>query len=538
MASLPLMLDFAFVNGLVFTGSTERSRRDVGVTGDRIVTVAERGALTGIGPATEVVDLGGRLLTPGFIDAHVHPVTGGLKLNKCSLFDLEGVEAALTAVAAYAASHLDEPWIWGGGWALNWFPNGTPPAELLDRVVSDRPVLLHNKDGHGAWVNTKALELAGIDRSTPDPPDGRIERLPDGSAQGTLHEGAVDLAERLYPPPDAMTWLQALLTGQRFLHSFGITGWQDADVRSHDRRAYMDAVAAGLLTARVVGAQWWERDRGREQIDEFEHNRRTTVGNFRQTSVKLMLDGIAENYTASMLDPYMDADGAGTANRGIDFIDPNDLPGIVTELDSRGFQCHFHAIGDRAVRSALDAVEAARAVNGVNDLRHHIAHLQVVDRGDHPRFAGLGVTANAQPLWAQHEPQMDELTLPFLGPERGGRQYPFASLVRAGAGLAMGSDWSVSTPDVMAQAQIAVHRREADGPEPFLPDECLTLDQVLAAFTAGSAYVNHIDNEVGSIRPGMLADIAILSADPFELEDLAEVEVDLTMVGGQVVHRR
>lgn len=251
-----------------------------------------------------------------------------------------------------------------------------------------------------------------------------------------------------------------------------------------------------------------------------------------------MLDGIAENFTASMLEPYFDGAGEVTENRGIDFVDHAELPEIVTELDRQGFQCHFHAIGDRAVRAALDSVESARDANGANDLRHHIAHLQVVSPEDRPRFAALGVTANAQPLWAQHEPQMDELTLPFLGPERGRLQYPFGSLVRAEARLAMGSDWSVSTPDVMAQAQIAVHRREADGGEPFLPEEALSLDQVLAAFTSGSAFVNHSEREVGSVEVGKLADLAVLSADPYAATDLASIEVDLTMVGGQVVYKR
>ena len=301
----------------------------------------------------------------------------------------------------------------------------------------------------------------------------------------------------------------------------------------------MTAAREGSLTARVVGALWWDRARGAEQIPELVERRAAlNHGRVRATSVKLMLDGVAENGTASLLDPYLDKCGCATANRGKSFIDPAQLPSYVTELDALGFQCHFHSLGDGAVRHALDAVEAARKANGPSDTRPHLAHLQVVHPDDVPRFAQLGATANIQPLWAAHEPQMDELTIPFLGPERAAWQYPFGALLRAGAVLAAGSDWPVSSPDPLQGIHVAVNRVSPDEPGPvFLPAERIDLTAALTAYTAGTAYVNHLD-DTGSVRAGALADLVVLDRDPFAgpPEALKETGVALTYVGGERVY--
>jgi predicted amidohydrolase YtcJ len=274
----------------------------------------------------------------------------------------------------------------------------------------------------------------------------------------------------------------------------------------------------GELTARVVGAMWWERHRGAEQIEEFvERRAATSIGRYQATSVKLMMDGVLENFTGAMIEPYGDGHGGTTANRGLLQIDPAGLATWVPALDALGFQPHFHAIGDRAVRASLDAVEAARSANGPSDTRPHIAHIQVIHPDDIDRFRALDVAANAQPYWACHEAQMDDLTIPFLG-DRWRHQYPFRSLRAAGAVLAMGSDWSVSTPNPLLEIEVAVERvaDESRGRrEPFLPDERLELIDALAAFTAGSAYVNHLD-ETGSLEVGKLADLAVLDRDLFD----------------------
>lgn len=278
-----------------------------------------------------------------------------------------------------------------------------------------------------------------------------------------------------------------------------------------------------------------------EQIPELLARREElTGGRLQATSVKIMQDGIAENHTAAMLSPYLTSCGCASGNSGISFIAPGDLCTYVTRLDAEGFQVHFHALGDRAVREALDAVEAARRTNGRTDTRPHLAHLQVVHPEDIPRFRRLGATANIQALWAAHEPQMDELTIPFLGAQRAAWQYPFGDLLRSGATLAAGSDWPVSSPDPIAALHVAVNRRTPDGPDAapaFLPEQRIDLGAALAAYTAGSAYANHLD-DTGTIRPGMLADLAILDRDPFDGpdEEIAATRVLETFVGGSRVY--
>ncbi len=408
---------------------------------------------------------------------------------------------------------------------------------MLDGLVPDRPVYLINRDYHGAWVNSQALRIAAITGETPDPSDGRVERDALGEPTGTLHEGAMNLVERFVPPPSALHMREGLMLAQSYLHSLGITAWQDAWVTPETLGVYRSLAQSGELTARVVAALWWDRDRGAEQVEDLiEQRAEGATGRLRSTSVKIMQDGVCENFTAALLDPYLDVQGIRTGNRGLSFVEPAALKEHVTRLDVEGFQVHVHAIGERAVREALDAFEAARRANGPRDSRHHIAHIQVVHPRDRPRFAALGVVANAQPLWACHEPQMDELTVPFLGPDRSSWQYPFADLLRSGASLAFGSDWSVSTPNPLLEMEVAVNRIDPgarDNP-PFLPQERLSLAQSIHAFTMGSAFVNRLDDSTGSITRGKLADLVVLDRNLFSAASgpIGDARVLLTMVEG------
>ncbi len=535
---------------LVLTGgriaTMDAARRWAGalaVRAGRIVAVGPDAAIgPHIGPSTRVIQLRGRTVTPGFQDAHVHPVHGGLARLRCELHDTRGREAYLAVISEYARTHPDETWIRGGGWYMDDFPGGTPRREDLDTIVPDRPVFLSNRDGHGAWANSKALGLAGVTADTADPSDGRIERDPDGSPTGTLHEGAMDLVERFEPDDTPADLEAALRLGQAYLHSLGITAWQDAIVRpATEERAYVALASRGELTARVIGAMWWERQRGVEQIEEFVERRRvTSIGRYQATSVKLMMDGVLENFTGALIDPYGDGKGGMTDNRGLSQIDPEGLLTWVPRLDALGFQPHFHAIGDRAVRESLDAVAAARRANGPSDTRPHIAHIQVIHPDDIGRFRELDVAANAQPYWACHEGQMDNLTIPFLG-DRWRWQYPFRSLRAAGAVLAMGSDWSVSTPDPLLEMELAVERVADDsrGKKPaFLPDERIELIDALAAFTAGSAYVNHLDDVTGTLEVGKFADLAVLDRDLFDrgAGAIGEARVVATFIEGVSVY--
>jgi len=549
--------DVVFTGGAVYTA--DPSRREVvragngrpatavAVRGERIVAVgdADDDAIKDLaGARTEVIDLRGRALLPGFQDAHVHPAFAGVTMIGCNLIGAATLDEALARISAYATAHPDREWIAGSGWRMEWFEHGTPAREPLDQVTGGRPAYLTNRDGHGAWVSSRALGIAGIDRDTPDPPDGRIERRDDGSPQGTLHEGAATMVGRHVAVITLQERVDGLLLAQEHLHARGITAWQDAIVGDYlgsvdPLPVYLAAAGAGTLTARVQGALWWDRGRGQEQLpDILARRERGQAGRFRANTVKIMQDGVAESFTAGMIEPYLDACGCQTGNRGLSHVEAALLREYVTLLDAAGFQVHMHAIGDRAVREALDAAEAARRANGANDNRHHIAHLQVMHPDDVPRFAALGVTANVQALWAAHEPQMDELTIPFIGPERAARQYLFGDLLRSGARLAAGSDWAVSSANPLRAVHVAVTRTlPGTGAEPLLPGQSLRLGQALAAYTAGSAYVNHLD-ETGAIEEGMLADLVVLDRDPFDgpPDQIAHTGVRFTYVGGQQVY--
>jgi predicted amidohydrolase YtcJ len=559
-----MQADLVFTGGPSYTPDQSRRRlvpvtvtpggapaSAVAVRSGQILAVgdaADRGIADLIGPGTEVVRLGGGALLPGFQDAHVHPAFAGVTMIGCNLIGARTLTEALDRIASYAKGRPGQEWIAGSGWRMEWFDRGTPGRELLDQVAGGRPAYLVNRDAHGAWASTRALELAGIDARTADPPDGRIERAGDGTPQGTLHEGAATLVGRLVPAPTFDERLAGLLLAQRHLHARGVTAWQDAIVGEYlgsqdPLPVYLAAATSGQLTARVEGALWWDRERGAEQLPEIlGRHERGQAGRFRANTVKIMQDGVAENFTAGMIEPYLDSGGCQTGNSGLSHVDPQQLQAAVARLDAAGFQVHLHAIGDRAVRESLDAVEAARAANGRTDNRHHIAHLQVIHPDDIQRFAQLGVTANIQALWAAHEPQLDELTIPFIGPDRTGRHYLFGDLLRSGARLAAGSDWAVSSANPLRACHVAVNRvlPGSRGPEaePFLPGQRLELAEALAAYTIGSAYVNHLDDVTGAIEPGKLADLIVLDRDPLTgpPAEIAAARVLLTYVEGARVY--
>jgi hypothetical protein len=555
---VPALADTALIGGAVYTlDPSQPWAAACAIAHGRIIAVgSEAEVRRQCGPATDVIDVDGGMVVPGFQDSHVHPPMGGLEMLRCDLTSGHSRADYLAIVGVYAAAHPDAPWIQGGGWSMPAFPNGLPTAADLDAVVGSRPVFLPNRDRHSAWVSSRALELAGITADTPDPPDGRIERDAAGQPTGALHEGAMSLVESLLPPLSPGDYVDGLLAAQSYLHSLGVTAWQDAWVTSNPGEnsfdAYLSLAGDGRLTARVVAAHWWRRGHGIEQLEGFSALRAAAAESdrFRASSVKIMQDGVCETFTAAMLTPYLDVHGHATDNCGLSFVEPELLRDHVRILDAAGFQVHVHAIGDRAVREALDAVEAARAANGPNALRHHIAHLQVVHPEDLDRFGPLSVVANFQPLWACADAQMVELTMPFLGPERSALQYPIGSIMARGTPVAFGSDWPVSSPDPLAEMHVAVRRQAppgvpfggepADDDAPFLPDERIGLAEALRAFTLGTAYVNHLEADTGSVEVGKFADLAVIDRNLFQVDDLdggfVDGRVTMTMVGGVVVH--
>jgi predicted amidohydrolase YtcJ len=528
-------------------GAPPDPRRDaLAIEGGRITAIGPTAAIAALaGPDTRRIELSGETVLPGFQDAHIHPISGGLLADQCDLHHLSTLEEYRSAVVAFAAGHPDREWLVGVGWSWPAFPTAPPDRGLLDPLVADRPLILENRDGHAVWVNSRALRLAGIDATTADPPGGRIERDGAGRPTGLLHEGATALVTDLVPSPTHAELCTALAAAQRHLHALGITAWQEAHGTPALLAAYRQAADAGWLTARVEVAQGWEPNGDDDdQIAAFVADReRIGSGRLRAGSVKIFLDGVRENLTAYMVEPYRDADGRAGESRGLALVEPQRLNAVVSELDRLGFNVHFHAIGDGASRQALDAVAAARSPNPAQAAtRHHIAHLEVVHPDDIPRFAPLGVAATMQPFWACFDAQMREQLIPSLGPARARWQYPFASLLRAGARLAAGSDWTVTTADPLEEIEVAVRRIAPDTPheEPLYPEERLSLDEALRAFTIGSAWVNRLDAETGTLEVGKLADLAILDRELRAIPDgmVSDARVSLTMIDGAVVFER
>jgi predicted amidohydrolase YtcJ len=522
-------------------GAIRRWANAVAIGGDRIIAAGtEDQVREHRGPGTEVLSLPGRMIVPAFQDAHAHPAFGARNLLELNLDDLYGRDAYLERIGAYAAEHPELEWITGGGWSIGAFPGGTPRREDLDAVVGDRPAFLMDTDVHGAWVSSRGLALAGVTAATPDPWDGRIERDENGEPAGTLTEGAAYTFRAHHVPATSPARLrECLRVGQRELHALGIAGWQDAWVEPDLLRAYRDLDDAGELTMRVVASLWWDRHLGPEQVDALVEQRAWgTGGRVDAGTVKIMLDGCPENGTGGMLEPYH-GPHAAEDGRGILFVEGDALREAVTRLDALGFQVHFHALGDRAFREALDAVEAAQAANGPRNARHHVAHLQIVDPVDRPRLRRLGVVANMQPYWAQRDDDLAALSVPRVGQGRFGRFYEIASVLRSGAVLAFGSDWPVSTPDPLAEIDVAVNRRPVGEPDvpPFNPEERIGLPDALAAFTRGAAYVNR-DDDAGSIAPGLRADLAVLDRNVFDRArgEIAEARVEMTFAAGRAVH--
>jgi predicted amidohydrolase YtcJ len=533
--------DRVFLSAAVYTVDAARSwAQAVAVRGDRIVYVGTNDGARGfVGPATRIEDLAGQMLLPAFHDSHVHPLTSGVELVKCDLNNAAAAEEVMRRVRAYAAAHPYSAWIEGGGWDLPLFPAGNPGKEMLDALVPDRPALLWAADGHSAWVNSRALALAGITAATPDPPRGRIEHdAATGEPSGTLREAAADLVGDLVPEPSEDERRAGLARAVEILHGFGIVSIQEAHAGESDLRIYRDLDRQGALGVRVVAALGTDAARGAEQVADLERLRAADWGpHVRAQAAKVFADGVIESGTAALLAPYLPPlQGRGELN-----FSAERLSALAVALDKAGFQIHVHAIGDRAIRSTLDALAAARARNGVRDARPILAHIQLFDPADIPRFRELGAIADFQPLWAYADSYIRDLTEPVLGSARSRWLYPIASVARSGAALAAGSDWSVSSPNPLLGMQVAITRCAPGAAEctPWIPEERVDLATILAAYTIGGAYANFEERESGSIEVGKLADLVVLDRNLFAIppEEIGRARVLATYFEGGEVFR-
>jgi len=533
----PAPADLVITGATIATMNPNAPRAEaIAIRGERIVYVGDVAHATELrGPDTRVVALEGGMVLPGFHDGHVHPVTGGIELGQCNLNDASTEADVRKRILEYAAAHAGDAWIVGGGWDLPLFPGGNPNKALLDELVPDRPAFLSAADGHSAWVNSAALAAAGIDAQTADPVNGRIERDANGAPSGTLRESAMDLVGKHVPELTADDYVHGLERGMAMANRFGITSWQEASAGKKVLAAYHTLAKRGALKARVVAAQHVDLSRGVEQISELaERAEALRTERFRPTSAKIFADGVIEAGTAALLTPYVGTDSRGKLN-----IEAEQLEKLVVALDKAGLDVHIHAIGDRAIRASLDAFAATRAVNGDRG-RHTIAHLQLIDPADIPRFAKLRVAANFQALWAQADPYIVKLTEPVLGPERSRWLYPIRSVADTGAIVVGGSDWSVSSMNPLAAIEVAITRKPTDEPAAgaWIPQERIDLDTALVAYTRAGAYLNRQENEVGTLEVGKRADLVLLERDLYAIpsSEIGEVKVLATLIDGQAVY--
>jgi predicted amidohydrolase YtcJ len=530
--------DLVLRGGAVYTVNAARSWASaVAVRDGRIVYVGTDSVPAAlVGPATEVVELAGAMVLPGFQDAHVHPVIGGAELGECQVTKMGTVAVLMDSIRSCARARPELPWVRGGGWQLPLFPAANPSKALLDQAVPDRPAAFEAMDGHSFWVNSRALALAGITRDTPDPPNGRIERDPrTREPSGTLRESAMDLVYEVLPERTGAELSAGLERAQHEANRFGITSVFAADEGESELQAYTAADRAEKLSLRVVAASSVEEGDVDSVVARARALRtRYATPHVRPIAVKLYQDGVVEARTAAMLAPYLDRRGdAGTPN-----YDQPTLNRLAAALDREGFQIHVHAIGDRAIRMTLDALEQARARNGARDMRHAIAHLQVIDPADIPRFRALGVVANFEAFWANGDEYLTVLADPALGPRRSRWEYPIASVVRSGAVVSGGSDWSVSSLNPLDAIQVGItHRLIGTSDAPWNPEERVDLPTMIALYTINAAYALRQDDETGSIEVGKLADLVVLDRNLFELpaDSIHTAKVTRTLLGGRTV---
>ncbi len=545
--------DLIVTNARIYTvNQSQKWAEAIAVRGSRIVAVGNRKDVEALrGPSTKVVDAGQRLLLPGFTDCHIHFMDGSLGLTRVDLNDAASVAEIQKRVKAYADAHPAPPgvrpndaWIQGMGWTYPTFgPSALPNKKILDDIVPDRPIFLEAFDGHSSWANSKALALAGIDRNTPDPPNGTIVRDEHGDPTGALKESAGDLVAAKTPVPTRSERLDALRRGIREANRVGLVRVHSAGQDFEYLDLYSELRGSGELTLRFYVAYFLDPPGLTPQINTLidrarkQYNSKSDDDWIAGGAVKTMLDGVVEAHTAAMLAPYSD----DPTQIGKLFWDPDKYKATIAELDARGLQIFTHAIGDKAVRLALDAYENAAAVNKTKDARPRIEHIETISAADVDRFGKLGVIASMQPLHSYPDDDTLNIWARNAGPERASRAWVWRSIQDKGGALAFGSDWPVVTLNPWFGVQTAVTRqtREGNPSGGFIPQQRLSLEDTIRGYTLGAAFAGRREKTEGSIEPGKLADFIVLDRDLFKIDpsEIAKTEVLMTVVGGKIVYQ-
>jgi predicted amidohydrolase YtcJ len=559
-ADLPA--DLVLLHGKIHTEDSHRTvAQALAVRGNTIIAVGTDQVVgVRIGPNTHIVDLTGRVVLPGIIDAHTHPASSAQELGQCSLGDQALAPAQIKAeVATCLKRHPVDHTLWFEVVQVN-ASDLTLTLADLDSMLADQPMLLSSSDGHTAWANSAALKAARIDATTPDPVGGRIERNMAGKPTGTLRDTAAEIAERAEPTPGLQVQASRLDKAFEAMRATGITSVQDADAGDREMQMYKWLYDTHRLNMRVRASFGLKNtDRAAEvligEAQKFREKWAIDPFFLRADAIKIFADGVIEypTQTAALLEPYLDAAGRPTQNRGPTYYTQDHLNDIVSAADAAGFTVHIHAIGDRAIRSSLDAFAESRrrmaraqpAASGSGtaqiagqDNRDQIAHLELIDPADFPRFKELDVIANFQLLWAARDPYIVKGTLTYLGPQRSRYLYPARSLRDAGALIAGGSDWSVSSFDAFQAMEHAITRCEARGREPLLPEQAISLQDMVDAYTINAAYALKQEHTTGSLEPGKRGDFIVLDRDIFAIDpfDLHSTRVLSTYLDGREVY--
>lgn len=534
--------DTVVINARIYTVNSQQPWAEaLAIGGDKILAVGSAKDIAAYrAPSTKVIDAQGRLVLPGFTDCHIHFMDGSLGLTQVDLNDAKTIPEIQKRVKEYSAGHPNEPWITGMGWTYPTFgPSALPDKKILDEVVPDRPVYLVAFDGHSSWANSKALAMAGITRQTPDPPNGKIVRDAKGEATGALKESAGDLVANMMPKPTREQRLAALRLGMQSANKVGLVRVHSAGQDFEYLDLYNELRRNGEMTLRFYVAYFLDPpELTPKAIEQIEQARRTYHDDWISGGVvKTMLDGVVEAHTAAMLAPYTD----DPSQSGKLFWDEAKYKQAITEIDRRGLQIFTHAIGDRAVRLALDAYLQAAETNHTHDARPRIEHIETISAQDIPRFGKLGVIASFQPLHAYPDDDTLKVWARNVGPERAQRAWVWNSIQKTGGRSAFGSDWPVVTLNPWPGVQNALTRETTEGDPPggFVPKERISLQDTIKAYTLGAAFAGRREKSEGSLEPGKLADLIVLSQDLFKIEpsDIAKTEVLLTMVGGKVVYQ-
>ena len=538
--------DKVFINGSIHTFDQELSVVKAIAIQDGLITLVgtNEEINRSIGKTTEVIDLKGKMMMPSFHDAHSHPVWSGIDQFKCVIsetYDLKVMQAQLRECLGNELTK-ETGWLVGTQLNIAAFPSANVDKSFLDEISKDIPIYVDASDGHNGVANSKAFEIAGIAKQTRNPENGIIEKDPvTGEPSGTLREpSAMNLVKSMMPKDSDKLYDRGLYFAQDLAHSFGITASIAAAVGEQHMATYKRAADRGDLELRIITCLEFGETLFAQDPATFE----TVYKNRAQYShprinvdcIKIFIDGVLEGQTGAVLEPYL-----GTDNYGQLYINQETLNTVVTRFDSENIQIHTHAIGDRGVRSILDAFEYATTVNGKTDNRHHISHLQMIDDQDIPRFAELDVAANFQAAWALPDEYITDINTPELGIERVNRMYPINSVYRANGLIVGGSDWAVSTMNPLVAIETAIRRSDPDGNIPGVlnENERIELTEILKAYTINTAYLMHQEDMTGSIETGKFADLIILEQNLYQIsaDEISEVRVLETMLEGKTVFK-